>query len=211
MQVKANEWFLYCTAKNSSSSFVLLKNKQELAAAARVGDLKGTPDHMVFLALVAGLHAVARLGVTVPSLTVRSDKASVAAMIERKGVGHRTLYEDVVSIQASGIPLRFEIIEESSNGRALELCGHSIISDTGSSDEFYELYFDGGSRGNPGLSGAGAVLFKDGTEVWTCAHFVGLDKTNNQAEYTGLIIGMYLSLSYCILVNYQYPPLHNSF
>lgn len=191
MQLKTSEWFLYCTAKGGLSSFVLLKNKQEMAAATRVGDRKDTPDQMIFLALVAGLHAVARLGVTVPSLTVRSDISSVAAMVECKEQGHRTLYQEVVAIQASDIPLRFEVIEESRNSRALDLCDH-LPDSSGSSDEVYELYFDGGSRGNPGLSGAGAVLFKGGTEVWTCAQFVGLDKTNNQAEYTGLLVGVYI-------------------
>lgn len=58
----------------------------------------------------------------------------------------------------------------------------------------YQLYFDGASRGNPGLSGAGAVLFQcyqdEKTKIFEVFRFVGDDHTNNQAEYCGLIIGL---------------------
>jgi ribonuclease HI len=55
----------------------------------------------------------------------------------------------------------------------------------------YRLYFDGGSRGNPGPSGAGASLVDaSGNEIWHDAHFVGLHETNNVAEYTGLLRGL---------------------
>jgi ribonuclease HI len=54
----------------------------------------------------------------------------------------------------------------------------------------YELYFDGCSKGNPGLAGAGAVIYKNKTEMIALSEFVGEYKTNNVAEYTGLIIGL---------------------
>jgi ribonuclease HI len=54
----------------------------------------------------------------------------------------------------------------------------------------YILYFDGCSKGNPGLGGAGAVLYKDGEEVWGSSKLVGEKVTNNVAEYTGLIMGL---------------------
>ncbi|CAM9771076.1 unnamed protein product [Discosporangium mesarthrocarpum] len=59
----------------------------------------------------------------------------------------------------------------------------------------YILQFDGGSRGNPGPSGAGAVIFRvddngDRTEVWSTTLWVGDSSTNNQAEYSGLIAGL---------------------
>lgn len=51
------------------------------------------------------------------------------------------------------------------------------------------IYADGGSRGNPGPAGAGAVL-KEGDKTIAEAHkFIGI-ATNNVAEYTGLIIGL---------------------
>ena len=54
----------------------------------------------------------------------------------------------------------------------------------------YKLYFDGCSKGNPGPGGAGAVLYKDEEEIWADSVFVGKKVTNNQSEYTGLIIGL---------------------
>jgi ribonuclease HI len=54
----------------------------------------------------------------------------------------------------------------------------------------YLLKFDGCSKGNPGLSGAGAVIYKNGVEIWSKSIFVGKNNTNNEAEYSGLIIGM---------------------
>ena len=54
----------------------------------------------------------------------------------------------------------------------------------------YVLYFDGCSKGNPGLGGAGAVLYKDGEEVWGSSQLVGEKVTNNVAEYCGLIMGL---------------------
>ena len=52
------------------------------------------------------------------------------------------------------------------------------------------IKFDGCSKGNPGLSGAGAVIYKNGVEIWSKSIFVGKNNTNNEAEYTGLIIGL---------------------
>ena len=55
----------------------------------------------------------------------------------------------------------------------------------------YTLYFDGCSKGNPGKSGAGAVIYDImNKEVWSNAVFVGNASTNNEAEYTGLLIGL---------------------
>ena len=54
----------------------------------------------------------------------------------------------------------------------------------------YKLMFDGGSRGNPGLSGAGAVLYHFDKEIWFGTFFVGENATNNHAEYAGLILGL---------------------
>ena len=49
-------------------------------------------------------------------------------------------------------------------------------------------YFDGASRGNPGTAGAGALLVNENGEViWKTARFLGT-KTNNEAEYTALLL-----------------------
>lgn len=52
------------------------------------------------------------------------------------------------------------------------------------------LFFDGCCKGNPGPGGAGAVIYKDGIEIWSDSVFIGNKITNNIAEYTGLIIGI---------------------
>lgn len=54
----------------------------------------------------------------------------------------------------------------------------------------YVLFFDGCSKNNPGPSGAGAVLYHNGVEIWSKAVFVGHKETNNVAEYTGMIVGI---------------------
>lgn len=49
-------------------------------------------------------------------------------------------------------------------------------------------YFDGGSRGNPGHSGAGWVIYDAEMKIVMCGTvFVGVSATNNTSEYTGLI------------------------
>lgn len=54
----------------------------------------------------------------------------------------------------------------------------------------YLLKFDGCSKRNPGLSGAGAVILYNDKEIWFDSFFVGEKCTNNQAEYRGLILGL---------------------
>jgi len=57
-------------------------------------------------------------------------------------------------------------------------------------EDIYEMYFDGCSKGNPGLSGAGALIYKNGEEIWSNSYFVSDSATNNVAEYFGLIRGL---------------------
>ena len=53
------------------------------------------------------------------------------------------------------------------------------------------LFFDGCSKGNPGRAGAGAVLYNpQGAELFAESVFAGYSATNNEAEYTGLILGL---------------------
>lgn len=54
----------------------------------------------------------------------------------------------------------------------------------------YILKFDGCSEGNPGLAGAGAVLYYNNNELWSCSKFIGRNIINSQAEYHGLILGL---------------------
>lgn len=49
------------------------------------------------------------------------------------------------------------------------------------------LYADGGSRGNPGPAGAGALVRdEEGTQVVTVSEYLGIT-TNNSAEYTAVL------------------------
>lgn len=49
------------------------------------------------------------------------------------------------------------------------------------------VYTDGGSRGNPGISGFGLVIYNDKKEIiYQESTFLGI-KTNNEAEYSGFL------------------------
>ncbi len=52
------------------------------------------------------------------------------------------------------------------------------------------LHFDGGARGNPGPAAAGVVLRSDGGEALLEAGYLLGKMTNNQAEYSALLIGV---------------------
>jgi ribonuclease HI len=54
----------------------------------------------------------------------------------------------------------------------------------------YTLFFDGCSKGNPGPAGAGAVLYRGEEEISALSKYLGDPKTNNEAEYMALIIGL---------------------
>lgn len=57
----------------------------------------------------------------------------------------------------------------------------------------YQLYFDGGSRGNPGPGGCGYCILKDNFVVFEGKNGLGAC-TNNYAEYKGLHNGIALAL-----------------
>jgi ribonuclease HI len=56
-----------------------------------------------------------------------------------------------------------------------------------------ELYIDGASKGNPGPSGIGVVICRDGQTIKNISSYIG-NTTNNVAEYTALIYGLQESL-----------------
>lgn len=57
------------------------------------------------------------------------------------------------------------------------------------SRSFWKLSIDGASKNNPGVAGVGIYITKDGVPVEKQGFFVGI-KTNNQAEYLALILGL---------------------
>lgn len=54
----------------------------------------------------------------------------------------------------------------------------------------WTVYIDGASRKNPGKSGAGVFIQKDGETVCAEGFYLGI-KTNNQAEYLALLLALY--------------------
>lgn len=52
-----------------------------------------------------------------------------------------------------------------------------------------EIYIDGACKGNPGHSGIGVVIVKNGETIKNISHYIG-NGTNNIAEYTALIHGL---------------------
>jgi ribonuclease HI len=71
----------------------------------------------------------------------------------------------------------------------------SITPPTNSQPKIYPstefvLYFDGCSKGNPGRAGIGAVIYKNGIEHWAVCRYIGNKRTNNEAEYCALILGL---------------------
>jgi ribonuclease HI len=55
----------------------------------------------------------------------------------------------------------------------------------------FKMNFDGCSKGNPGNSGAGAVIYNNlNNEIWNNSVYVGDNTTNNVAEYLGCILGL---------------------
>lgn len=57
----------------------------------------------------------------------------------------------------------------------------------------WKIYIDGASRGNPGPSGAGIYVMKDGIFFGEYAFYLG-KRTNNQAEYYALLTALFLVL-----------------
>jgi ribonuclease HI len=52
------------------------------------------------------------------------------------------------------------------------------------------VYTDGGSRGNPGISGYGLVIYDDQKSIlYQEGKFLGI-KTNNEAEYSGILAAL---------------------
>ena len=61
----------------------------------------------------------------------------------------------------------------------------------------YLLMFDGGVRGNPGgLCGCGAIIYALPSKkvIWSGYSFLKHLSTNNEAEYSGLILGLHAAL-----------------
>ena len=61
--------------------------------------------------------------------------------------------------------------------------------------DHWQLFIDGASRKNPGPAGAGIHLIKNSKSFKKLGFYLG-NKTNNQAEYGALLIGIYYLKQY---------------
>ena len=89
-------------------------------------------------------------------------------------------------------PNAFSIMMKTPQVEQKTSSGYAIIKGSCRPEEqCYLLQFDGLSEPNPGTSTGGAVLFSPGarTLVFEVGKFIEYG-TNNQAEYTGLLIGL---------------------
>jgi ribonuclease HI len=53
----------------------------------------------------------------------------------------------------------------------------------------WKMFIDGASRNNPGKAGIGIHIEKDESSIYDHGFFIGI-KTNNEAEYLALIVGL---------------------
>jgi len=51
------------------------------------------------------------------------------------------------------------------------------------------IYTDGGSRGNPGPSAIGVVIYKENQIIKTYSEFIG-EATNNETEYQAAVFAL---------------------
>jgi ribonuclease HI len=58
------------------------------------------------------------------------------------------------------------------------------------SSDVWQLFIDGAARRNPGPAGAGVYILKNGVPLYQDGYYLG-EKTNNQAEYIALLIGLF--------------------
>jgi ribonuclease HI len=64
-----------------------------------------------------------------------------------------------------------------------------ISNDSSIPHVIWKLYIDGAARGNPGAAGVGIYAIRDTTPMIREGFFIGTC-TNNQAEYTALLLGV---------------------
>lgn len=70
-----------------------------------------------------------------------------------------------------------------------QLDPHHAFSNSKKEGTHFHLYVDGAARNNPGPAAAGMYLTREGEPVVAKGHYLG-KKTNNQAEYLALVLGL---------------------
>jgi len=79
--------------------------------------------------------------------------------------------------------------------KQMDLWGTQLPAKNEESVVSWRLFIDGASRNNPGQAGAGFVLFKNKEIICRQGFYLGT-KTNNQAEYYALVLGIFFAKKY---------------
>jgi ribonuclease HI/probable phosphoglycerate mutase len=120
----------------------------------------------------------------------------------RRGVdwyGLRKIWMERSVVPARAVPFSSMAFPTLETENATLLASHDDKTETAASvlqlppNKTYVLRFDGGSKGNPGISGAGMVLYEKhnfSNEIWCGSLFLTKYGTNNEAEYKALINGL---------------------
>ena len=74
--------------------------------------------------------------------------------------------------------------------KQLFLFGEEKTHTVPSKKAHWKIFIDGASRGNPGPSGIGVYVLKDSEPATSYAFYLG-KKTNNQAEYSALLVALF--------------------
>ncbi|GAX81865.1 hypothetical protein CEUSTIGMA_g9293.t1 [Chlamydomonas eustigma] len=99
--------------------------------------------------------------------------------------------KDCSAVKSNGTQHRVEGIVEDLIARS-----HTMSDGIHASpSSFYELFFDGASRGNPGEAGSAAVIIdSQGNTVAELYASLPYGSTNNEAEYGGLVLGLHVGV-----------------
>ena len=79
--------------------------------------------------------------------------------------------------------------------KQMDLWGTQPVSKQDEPVVSWRLFIDGASKNNPGPAGSGFVLFKNKEIVCRQGFYLGT-KTNNQAEYYALVLGVFFTKKY---------------
>ena len=121
--------------------------------------------------------------------------SKVASLAESRGYYPKWDHEDKVVGVWLGVATP-ESIQKDMAMAIDSLVETSVAKELDKHDQKLKLYADGGSRGNPGPSASGYVLFDSRDRViLDKGVYLGVT-TNNQAEYTALKLGLEAALEY---------------
>lgn len=82
---------------------------------------------------------------------------------------------------------QLDLFSSNSSGSDLPVVDHVA--------DMWQLFVDGAARNNPGPAGVGIYILKNGESFDRKGFFLG-SKTNNQAEYAALLIGLVIVKGY---------------